>query len=285
LARSRRPPRTNLFLFTAPPAAARRISFQLRKEIEKGESKVIFSYNEWLARAENGEPSKVLEFPEEATEWLAVREDEALKIDPDTAEVWFDYGRYSDPYNLYPKMPDWAGDQRDHTHDRLHFVRRYDGDVFVWAGHLPDDVRTAIWDGRQLEDYEIPFIKELTDLTSPIRFYRRCSTMCGGQIVNDDRPTRTLLPLEGEEFRAIVRWEALTIDPDTADVCQAKCDRDPYEHDEPVYDERYLLRFYRRRASGVWVPETCLYDALRKALEARIASRGIKVLWMKECDD
>jgi hypothetical protein len=243
--------------------------------------KMTFNGNEWLARIENGEPSKVLELSEEAQKWLAVREEELLKIDPDTAEACFDYGGNSDPYNFYPKMPKWARDRRDRR-GLLDFVRRSDGEVWVWKGYLPKNTRNRLSRRFKRMQCGVPFIRDVTAATRPIRYYRRCSTMCGGQIVNDDRPRRPaeLPPKGGEELRAIVRQEALKIDPETADVCRSrglgKIDDLPGE----VYD----LLFYRRRGSNVWVAETYLADALRSTLRERIASRRINVLWMRQCD-
>jgi hypothetical protein len=242
---------------------------------------MTFNGNEYLTRINNGEPSKVLELPEEGQKWLAVREEEASRIDPETAEVWFDYGRYSDPYNLYPEMPKWARDRRDRRR-LLDFVRRADGEVWVWNGYLPKNIRNRLSRRFKRMQCGVPFIKDVTAATRPIRFYRRCSTMCGGQIVNDDRPRQPAeLPPKGEELRAIVRQEALKIDLETADVCRSrglgKIDDLPGE----VYD----LLFFRRRGSDVWVAETYLADALRSALRERIASRRIKVLWMRQCDD
>jgi hypothetical protein len=47
-------------------------------------------------------------------EWLAIRKEEGLKIDPDTAEVNWHYAQTLDPYGVDPKstggMPaDWTG--------------------------------------------------------------------------------------------------------------------------------------------------------------------------------
>ena len=36
-------------------------------------------------------------------QWLAIRKEEALKIDPSTAEVHWSYALISDPYGVYPQ--------------------------------------------------------------------------------------------------------------------------------------------------------------------------------------
>jgi hypothetical protein len=245
---------------------------------------VTLDFNEYLTRINNGEPSKVLDLPEEAKKWLSIREAEASRIDPDAAEVRYDYGRCSDPYNFYPEMPDWALD----THDRgacdgqlneLYFVRRPLGNVWVWIGSLSEEVRNALLSKLDLDALE--WIKETTVPMRPVRFYRRCSTMCGGHIINDDEPTTSLYHdeplLEDRRRVSIVSWAALSIDPDAADICKAE---------ELVPSGNYYDIYYcRRRGSGVWVAEHELWPFVRRAVDERIASRENKILWMSQCDD
>ena len=58
---------------------------------------MTLDFNEYLTRINNGQPSKVLDLPEEAKKWLSIREAEASRIDPDAAEVRYDYGRWFGP--------------------------------------------------------------------------------------------------------------------------------------------------------------------------------------------
>jgi hypothetical protein len=39
----------------------------------------------------------------ELEEWLAIRKEAGLKIDPETAEVDWNYGLTLDPYGVYPR--------------------------------------------------------------------------------------------------------------------------------------------------------------------------------------
>ena|ERR1700722_15743459 len=72
-------------------------------------------------------------------EWLAVREREALKIDPKTAEATWSYAATQDPYGVYPEMPiECIG--------REYFARRPGGDIWVWFGDLPDGIREKVWE-------------------------------------------------------------------------------------------------------------------------------------------
>ena len=46
------------------------------------------------------------EYSEKTKAWLAVRKAEALKIDPETAIVDWQYGQTMDPYGVEPDLPD-----------------------------------------------------------------------------------------------------------------------------------------------------------------------------------
>jgi hypothetical protein len=38
-------------------------------------------------------------------QWLAIRKEAALEIDPETAEVLWGYAQTLDPYGVYPDLP------------------------------------------------------------------------------------------------------------------------------------------------------------------------------------
>ena len=55
-------------------------------------------------------------------EWLAIRKEEGLKIDPDTAEVDWVYAQTLDPYGVDPKVWRWFWPLLEHARplpDRL----------------------------------------------------------------------------------------------------------------------------------------------------------------------
>ena len=70
---------------------------------------MTFDYNEWLASIRRGEPSKVLELSQEAKEWLAIRQEEALRIDPNTAEARRIPADALILITFIRTMPKWAG--------------------------------------------------------------------------------------------------------------------------------------------------------------------------------
>ena len=76
-------------------------------------------------------------------QWLAVCKEAALKIDPETAEVRWDYARTLDPYGI--------GDAPDEYFQvgRAYFARSPGSDVWVWFGDLPDTTRAALWEKHQ----------------------------------------------------------------------------------------------------------------------------------------
>jgi hypothetical protein len=67
----------------------------------------IFSYQEPEYHGFESEEEKAawVSKQKDVEEWLAIREAEGLKIDPDTAEVEWGYGEILDPYGAYP-LPD-----------------------------------------------------------------------------------------------------------------------------------------------------------------------------------
>ena len=76
----------------------------------------------------------------EVEEWLAIRKEAALKIDPATAEVDWVYALTLDPYGVGPDLP-----EEDRQVGREYFVRSPGSDVWVWFGDLPETTRDALW--------------------------------------------------------------------------------------------------------------------------------------------
>jgi hypothetical protein len=73
-------------------------------------------------------------------QWLAIRKEAALKIDPETAEVLSVFARTLDPYGLgfdLAKEYDQVG--------RESFARAPNSDIWVWFGDLPDAIREALY--------------------------------------------------------------------------------------------------------------------------------------------
>jgi hypothetical protein len=73
--------------------------------------------------------------------WLALRKEAALKIDPETAEVEWNYAQTLDPYGVEPELPEeyWQV-------GREYFARSPGSDIWVWFGDLPDTTRDALWE-------------------------------------------------------------------------------------------------------------------------------------------
>ncbi len=79
----------------------------------------------------------------EIEEWLAIRKAEALKIDPDTAEVHWEYGQTLDPYGVYPELPD-----EFQQIGREYFARVPGSQIWVSFGDLPEETRDRLWARR-----------------------------------------------------------------------------------------------------------------------------------------
>ena len=73
-------------------------------------------------------------------EWLAVRHAEAKLIEPQTAELDWDWGQILDPYGIDPDLP---GECR--CVGRVYFARRPASDIWVCFYDLPKETREALW--------------------------------------------------------------------------------------------------------------------------------------------
>jgi hypothetical protein len=85
----------------------------------------------------------------EQREWLAIRKEAALNIDPETAEVCWEYGLLADPYGLSvdiedPFVEEVIGDTPD-TIRRNFFARSPGSDVWVWVGDLPEATHARLF--------------------------------------------------------------------------------------------------------------------------------------------
>ena len=73
-------------------------------------------------------------------QWLAIRKEAALKIDPETAEVDWIYAQTLDPYGVLPDLPE----EYQQT-GREYFARSPGSDVWVHFHDLPEATRAALW--------------------------------------------------------------------------------------------------------------------------------------------
>jgi hypothetical protein len=78
----------------------------------------------------------------EIEQWLAIRKEAGLKIDPETAEVDWTYGLIGDPYGV---LDEWELPEEFRGVGREHWARAPGSDVWVNFGDLPEAVREQIW--------------------------------------------------------------------------------------------------------------------------------------------
>jgi hypothetical protein len=92
-------------------------------------------------------------------QWLAIRKEAALHIDPETAEVEWSYGQTLDPYGVDPDLP-----EEYHCIGRNYFARAPGSDVWVEFGDLPNPVRDALWKkrGHKLASFVVDSTGHLT---------------------------------------------------------------------------------------------------------------------------
>jgi hypothetical protein len=78
---------------------------------------------------------------QEVEEFLAAREAAAQHINPETAEVDWEFGFVADPYGIDPDLPE------DHRSvGRVFFARSPGSDIWVCFYDLPEAVRHALWE-------------------------------------------------------------------------------------------------------------------------------------------
>jgi len=80
-------------------------------------------------------------------QWLAVRKEAGLKIDPETAEVSWEHGSVRDPYGLY----DLTGEEDNIGRN---YFARSPGSVWVSFHDLPDVVRDRLWARVMAGDFD-----------------------------------------------------------------------------------------------------------------------------------
>jgi hypothetical protein len=74
-------------------------------------------------------------------QWLAVRKEAGLLIDPETAEVEWTYALTLDPYGIYPDLPEELQQV-----GREYFARSPGSNVWVQFGDVPEATRDALWE-------------------------------------------------------------------------------------------------------------------------------------------
>jgi hypothetical protein len=87
-----------------------------------------------------------------AEEWLAIRKEAGLKIDPETAEVCWCWAQVADPYGVFPELSeewDCVG--------RVYFARSPESDIWVCFHDLPETTLTALRQRRETIDDDVPF--------------------------------------------------------------------------------------------------------------------------------
>jgi hypothetical protein len=74
-------------------------------------------------------------------QWLQIRKEEGLKIDPDTAEVMWEYGYTLDPYGVYPDLPPECQQV-----GREYFARSPGSEIWVSFCDLPEETYERLWE-------------------------------------------------------------------------------------------------------------------------------------------
>lgn len=74
-------------------------------------------------------------------QWLQVRKEEALRIDAETAEVFWKYGLTMDPYGVFPDLP-----EEYRQVGREYFARSPGSDIWVSFSDLSAETAGKLWE-------------------------------------------------------------------------------------------------------------------------------------------
>jgi hypothetical protein len=99
-------------------------------------------------------------------QWLAIRKEAGLHIDPETAEVMWKYAQTLDPYGIDPGLPEEL-----QQIGREYFARAPGSNVWVSFDDIPDAIRDALWEKHKRHlafPACLPFLgTDSTDLADP----------------------------------------------------------------------------------------------------------------------
>jgi hypothetical protein len=93
-------------------------------------------------------------------EWLAIRKEAGLHIDPETADVDWTYAQTLDPYGVDPDLPEECQQV-----GRVYFARSPGSGVWVWFGDLPKATREAL---LQRHERSLAFPTGLEEIGDPL---------------------------------------------------------------------------------------------------------------------
>lgn len=82
-------------------------------------------------------------------QWLAFRKEAGLKIDPKTAEVFYEWGQVLDPYGIYTDLT-----EEEECIGRLYFARSPGSDIWVEFGDLPEETLHELRKKVEAGDYD-----------------------------------------------------------------------------------------------------------------------------------
>jgi hypothetical protein len=98
----------------------------------------------------------------EIEKWLAIRKEEALRIDPETAEVEWRYAQTLDPYGVFDE---WELPEEFDQMGREYFARAPGSDIWVAFRDLPVETREKLWNRHRRVPASFPARLGLCDVS------------------------------------------------------------------------------------------------------------------------
>jgi hypothetical protein len=97
-------------------------------------------------------------------QWLQIRKEAGLKIDPETAEVHQDWGNELDPYGVYGPPDD--PEEQWYSCARLYWARSPGSEIWVSFYDLPEATCDALWE-KHSRKQAFPAELEVPPTTTP----------------------------------------------------------------------------------------------------------------------
>src|SRR5262249_32417702 len=148
------------------PAATRAALFQKHRSVAIEALKIDPAMTEADVEALYLKPEAEVMTDEEAQAWLAIRKEAGRKIDPETAEVMWEYGQELDPYGI-GRETDIPRELR--SIGRQHFVRSPGSDIWVHFSDLPEATADALWKkhGSRTAAFSFPYSRKRQETAPP----------------------------------------------------------------------------------------------------------------------
>jgi hypothetical protein len=106
---------------------------------------IVDEYRAYMKARASTTPAE-LEEMKQTEDWLAIRKEEGLRINPDTAEVYWEMRMPADPYEVHTDLC-----EEEKQTGRVYFARNPGSDIWVCFDDMPTNTRAKLWKRHRKE--------------------------------------------------------------------------------------------------------------------------------------